>query len=127
MKLEELERRSTFDKVCVDVKVIDIEQPVKVSGGKTKQDVTIADASSAARVSLWAGKFGCQFWQFTGQQKLPILAIICLSQLSFLAKNTQAELSTKIAKIGNNMFIKVAIFGQKYTSTVVNKTCQNWQ
>ena len=73
-----------------------------------------------------SGIFGCQFWQFTGQQKLPILAIICLPQLPFLAKHTQAQLSTKSANIGNNMFIKVAIFGKQYTSTVVNINCQNW-
>ena len=41
-----------------------------------------------------SGMFGCQFWQFTGQPKLPILAIICLSKLPFLANNIQAQLST---------------------------------
>ena len=50
MQLEELSSRNTFVKVSVAAKVIGVEKPVKVSGGITKQEVTIADASSAARL-----------------------------------------------------------------------------
>ena len=45
-------------KVSVAAKVIGVEKPVKVSGGITKQEVTIADASSAARLTMWEGDVG---------------------------------------------------------------------
>ena len=58
MRLDELSSRNTFDKVSVAAKVIGVEKPVKVSGGITKQEVIIADASSAARLTMWEGDVG---------------------------------------------------------------------
>ena len=58
MRLNELSIRNTFNKVSVAAKVIGVEKPVKVSGGITKQEVTIADVSSAARLTMWEGDVG---------------------------------------------------------------------
>ena len=35
------------------MKVIAINEPLNVSGGKTKQDITVADSTSMSRLTLW--------------------------------------------------------------------------
>ena len=35
------------------MKVIAINEPLNVSGGETKQDVTVADSTSTSRLTLW--------------------------------------------------------------------------
>lgn len=42
-----------FQKITVDIKVIDVHDPITVNGGKQKQDVIIADATATAKVTLW--------------------------------------------------------------------------
>ena len=57
--LKELSARSTFDKVSVIAKVVRVDKQVTVPGGKGKQDVIIADASCAAKLTLWEQDIGC--------------------------------------------------------------------
>ncbi len=56
--LDRLAAKNIYDRVSFDAKVIHIEDPVKVSGGITKQDVTIADSTFAAKISLWEDDIG---------------------------------------------------------------------
>ena len=53
--LKALADTSEYEKVCV---TISLEEAVKVSGGFTKQDVTIAHATSASRIALWESDVG---------------------------------------------------------------------
>ena len=41
-----------FQKVSCTAKVIDIDNPVEVSGGKTKQDLRISDSSGSIRLTV---------------------------------------------------------------------------
>lgn len=51
--LDKLQTMKEYDKVNVQVKVIDINSPQLVGAGKTKQEVTIADQSGTATLTLW--------------------------------------------------------------------------
>ena len=56
--LDELYNKNTFDRISVDAKAVRVGEPVMVSGGIKKQDVTIADSKSAAKVTLWQNDIG---------------------------------------------------------------------
>lgn len=58
MKLKDLNSRNTFDKVCVEAKVVRVDESVKVAGGISKQDVVIADSTSVAKITLWERDIG---------------------------------------------------------------------
>ena len=47
-----------FNAGLVNVKVLDMKEPAKVSGGMTKQDLTIADYTCAAKLTLWEAYVG---------------------------------------------------------------------
>ena len=47
-----------FQKITTSVKVIQVSDIVTVTGGKKKQDVTIADNTSTAKVTLWEQYIG---------------------------------------------------------------------
>ena len=51
--LRELKKVHEFQRVTADVKVIYIGDPTEVSGGKTKQDVTVADCMDNSRLTIW--------------------------------------------------------------------------
>ena len=51
--LKDLEDQPTYSKVLVKAKVMNIDVPTKLSGGFTKQEITIADSTAAARLTLW--------------------------------------------------------------------------
>ena len=53
IQLKALPDKNAYDKVSITAKILHLEDPVKVSGGLSKQDVTIADATAAARLTLW--------------------------------------------------------------------------
>ena len=80
LKLEALGSRNTYDKVCLSAKVLRVQDPEKVSGGIMKQDITIADVTSAARLTLWEDDIGrihtdLQMWCAASRWRS-----ICLSQ-----------------------------------------------
>ena len=58
MKLKDLNSRNTFDKVCVETKVVRVDESVKVAGGISKQDVVIADSTLVAKITLWERDIG---------------------------------------------------------------------
>ena len=58
MKLKDLNLRNTFDKVCVEAKVVRVDESVKVAGGISKQDVVIADSTSVAKITRWERDIG---------------------------------------------------------------------
>ena len=45
-----------FQRVSVDIKVVDIHEPIQVTGGKCKQDMTVSDSTATARLTLWEEK-----------------------------------------------------------------------
>ena len=47
-----------FQKITCTIKVVEISTPLEVSGGKKKQDVTIADTSGTIRLTLWENQIG---------------------------------------------------------------------
>ena len=57
--LDQLDGKNVFDSVSVAAKVIRVDDPVKVAGEKTKQDVIIADSTAAAKICLWEGNVNC--------------------------------------------------------------------
>ena len=72
IKLVDLEKRNDYDRVTVTAKVIRIEDPVKVSPVLRKQNITIADTTTAVKLTLWEDAIGkltlnktYQFTQFT--------------------------------------------------------------
>lgn len=56
--LVQLPSIQNFQKVIVDVKVLEAPQPITVSSGKHKQDVIIADHSATSKVVLWEDHIG---------------------------------------------------------------------
>ena len=56
--LDQLDERKIFDNVCLEAKVIRVDEPVKVAGEKKKQQVIVADSTAAARLYLWEGDVG---------------------------------------------------------------------
>ena len=42
-----------YDKVNVTIKVIDVNSPQTVGGGKNKQEVGIGDKTGTAKLTLW--------------------------------------------------------------------------
>ena len=53
IKIIDLPSINNFQRVSVDIKVVAINEPLNVAGGKTKQDITVADDTSTARLTLW--------------------------------------------------------------------------
>ena len=53
IRLSELNTRTAYDRVTVMAKVAKRKQPVSVSGGLTKQDIVLADATGIATLTLW--------------------------------------------------------------------------
>ena len=56
--LDQLDTLDEYDKVSVEPTVIQVSDPVTVSTGKQKQEITIADAISTATLTLWESDIG---------------------------------------------------------------------
>ena len=52
MCLKDLSDKPVYSKVSFQAKVINVDDPVKLSGGLSKQEVTVADSTAAARITL---------------------------------------------------------------------------
>ena len=52
--LSSLESLDVFQKVTVNIKVVELKDEIQV-GGRVKWDVSVADESGMARVSVWEG------------------------------------------------------------------------
>ena len=53
IQLQDLPNIQDFQKVTVDIKVVNITEPLTVTGGKVKQDVTVSDSTTTACLTLW--------------------------------------------------------------------------
>ena len=51
--LDELSKKSDQDRVTVNINVTKVEEPQLISGNKQKQDITIADPTNIATLTLW--------------------------------------------------------------------------
>ena len=58
IKLSNLNSTNVFDRVTVSVKVLACTNALDVSGGKTKQDITVADNTGVCKVTLWEENIG---------------------------------------------------------------------
>ena len=56
--LGELNKLVTYQRVSVEVKALHVEDVMKVSGGKRKQDIIIGDSSGCTRLTVWEGEIG---------------------------------------------------------------------
>lgn len=56
--LSKVQNIAQFQRVTVDVKVLSVDTPVEVSGGKTKQDTVVADKTGTSRFTIWQGEIG---------------------------------------------------------------------
>ena len=52
--LSSLESLDVFQKITVNIKVVELKDEMQV-GGRVKRDVSLADKSGMARVSIWEG------------------------------------------------------------------------
>ena len=53
INLEDIKDLPNFVEITTTAKVISVHKPIMVAGGKTKQDIIIADATSTAPLTLW--------------------------------------------------------------------------
>ena len=51
--LKDLTDKPVYSKVSFQAKVINVDYPAKLAGGLSKQEVTVADSTAAARITLW--------------------------------------------------------------------------
>lgn len=58
IKLEEVQCLVPFQRVSCEVKVVDVDSVMEVSGGKKKQDVLVGDSTGVARVTVWESEIG---------------------------------------------------------------------
>ena len=58
ISVAQLESFNDYDRVTVNIKVMTTINPTEVSGGKTKQEVTVADSSGVCIVTLWEQNIG---------------------------------------------------------------------
>ena len=56
--LSDLNSRNDYDRVTIKAKVIKIDDPVKVSPTLHRQNITVADASAPAKLTLWENSIG---------------------------------------------------------------------
>ena len=57
-KLEEVQGLVPFQRVSCEVKVVNVDAVMEVSGGKKKQDVLVRDCTGTARVTVWESEIG---------------------------------------------------------------------
>ena len=56
--MEELDRKSDYERVSFKAKIIQLGDPIKVGAGLQKQDVTISDQTGAAKLTVWEKNIG---------------------------------------------------------------------
>ena len=58
VSVADIDSKSAYEKVTVRVKVLRVQPPTDVSSVLRKQQVTVADATGAIKVTLWEGSIG---------------------------------------------------------------------
>ena len=53
IELKNLSQKEEYDKVTIRAQVVKLAEPAAVGRGLTKQEVTIADSTEAALLTLW--------------------------------------------------------------------------
>ena len=56
--LGQLQSINAYERVTVDIKVLKCKDQIQVFGGKTKQDIIVADHRSTAKLTLWEEHIG---------------------------------------------------------------------
>ena len=72
--LSSLESLDVFQKVTVNIKVVELQDETQVAG-RVKRDVSVADESGTARVSVWEGNVNAE----------ALILALCRSCVSSLA------------------------------------------
>lgn len=97
--LDALEKRNTFDTVSVDVKVLYVGEPVMVSGGIKKQDVTVADFTTAAKICLWQSDVGKMI---EGKSyRLSNVVVRCYQSSKYLSVPKEGATIVEVANLGD--------------------------
>ena len=97
LKLEALGSRNTYDKDCLSAKVLRVQDPEKVSGGITKQDITIADVTSAGRLTLWEDDIG----RMQKGKSYRLTNVVCCFQMEkYLSLPKEGAVLAEISDIG---------------------------
>lgn len=73
---------NNYDRVSICAKVFRIQPPIKVAGGLTKQEVTVADNTGAIKVTLWENLVGCGILQDESSYELNNLIVRTYKYLS---------------------------------------------
>ncbi len=96
--LDGLAARNAYDRVCVNGKVIRVNDLVKVSAALTKQDITIADATSATKLTLWEGDSGtvCEDKSY----KFSEVVVRTYQQMKYLSTSKEGATIAEIGNIG---------------------------
>lgn len=105
IELATLTDKNEYDKVTVRAQVLKIADPAKVGKGLTKQEVTIADATEAALLTLWESDIGkvqngCSY-QFN---RLIVRTYRGNRQLSFPAFGASIEPINDIGEVADDSF-----------------------
>ena len=87
-----------FQKITTSVKIIQVSDIVTVTGGKKKQDVTIADNTSTAKVTLWEQYIGAL--QDGKSYKLNNFVVREYKNIKFLSMPREGSTIAEIEDIG---------------------------
>ena len=58
IQLSEINNLINFQRITCQVKVLSIQSPVEVPGGKKKQDIMIGDSSGTTKLTIWEEEIG---------------------------------------------------------------------
>lgn len=88
-----------FQKITTSAKVIQVSDTITVTGGKKKQEVTIADDTSTAKVTLWEQYIG--ILQDGKSYKLNNFVVREYKNIKFLSMPREGSTITEIEDIGD--------------------------
>ena len=98
LSLDELDGKMSFAKVSLNAKAIGVSDPVTVSGGLRKQDVTISDSKSSARMTLWEKDIGRMV--MGNSYRLTNIIVRSYQQVKYLSMPKEGATIVQIEDIG---------------------------
>lgn len=126
--LNQMHEFSDYQRVTMNVKVMKVHEPSKLSGGKTKQDIIVADSTGKATVTLWEDNIGRLQENISYKlNKLEVRSYQGKQYLSFPSTASQDDISdiedsidvfTSEEDDDNNLIEEVTVCGIKELTTV---------
>lgn len=87
ISLSKMGSLDNYEKVIADVKVLTMMEPINVSGGKRKRDVTVGDQTGKARVTLWQEHIDSVEVEGSYRLKNFVIRGICLAEIPVYAQS----------------------------------------